>query len=626
MSQAPLKKPHSRAWRACKRVLASLAGVLAGILLYLTLFDFPPWLVTMVLKPVNSGILVLEPEAVRLNIVQGITFDHPRVYRKGVVGPPAIRANKAAIRFNWPALLRGGLPFKRVTFSKVSFVPSLLKAPQDAKHMTDKAGPGGVFTQGSCELIMNACSLPGLQVDSFRGHLDVTTNAVMLRDVSALLSAESMSGSVTNFSLVFADGNMRINFESRFAPRLMAGFLSEIDWSFLSDLSQRFDARDRPPDCRTTIDINADGVGVGVHFILRNAAYRDVALTRAEGDVRVDWAPTNLVVSISNLNVTRPEGFGKADFSIDRSLGKVFFDGYSTFSPVALMKLIGIFEKGELDVFSFGGPVRAKAAGSVSYNDLALMDFNVDVESVGLGLGQFMSDNCNFHIRQRGYTTDVTDIKGRIFSGDLAGTAQFVIPGPGESNVSYSINGSLANAQFGRLAGMLDRAAVEYKGRLSAQLDVRGYLGKAMAHTATGTGRISIKDGRVFMLPVFGNFSKVMTKIIPGLDFVLRQNDAVASLTIADGKVSSDNVKIEGDILSLTGKGSYAFDGQLDFDVRVQLMKEHEFVAKLLRAITSPVSMLFQFRLKGTFSEPHWYPVNFSRDILEKLGLTGTRK
>ena len=50
-------------------------------------------------------------------------------------------------------------------------------------------------------------------------------------------------------------------------------------------------------------------------------------------------------------------------------------------------------------------------------------------------------------------------------------------------------------------------------------------------------------------------------------------------------------------------------------------MKEHMLVAKLIDIVTYPISKLFEFRLTGTIKDPHWYPINFSKDLLEKLGL-----
>ena len=50
-------------------------------------------------------------------------------------------------------------------------------------------------------------------------------------------------------------------------------------------------------------------------------------------------------------------------------------------------------------------------------------------------------------------------------------------------------------------------------------------------------------------------------------------------------------------------------------------MKEHSLVSKLVRVLTYPISKLFEFRLRGPLDDPKWYPVNFSLDLLERIGL-----
>jgi hypothetical protein len=129
----------------------------------------------------------------------------------------------------------------------------------------------------------------------------------------------------------------------------------------------------------------------------------------------------------------------------------------------------------------------------------------------------------------------------------------------------------------------------------------------------------------VFLFPLFGGLSRYLAGIVPGLDFVLRQTDLKTDFTIADGVVRMDRVLIEGDVFSLLGKGHYDLRDELDFDVQVALMKEHTLVAKVLRALTYPISKLFEFRLRGSLDDPRWYPVNFSTDLLERLGLKGTQ-
>jgi hypothetical protein len=226
-----------------------------------------------------------------------------------------------------------------------------------------------------------------------------------------------------------------------------------------------------------------------------------------------------------------------------------------------------------------------------------------------------------------GTTGTVSDIRGRLYEGELSGSAVFVAPTDSTQSIAYAVEAKLQDANLEKLMKAVTTEKQDYSGQISARMNVKGWLGKTHLASTSGEGAVKIREGKVFMMPVFGGLSSLMGRIIPGLDFVMRQSDASAEFTITDGKVHTDKILIEGDVLSLNGHGDYVLDsGKLDFNVQVKLMKEHTLVAKLVAILTYPISKLFEFRVRGTIAEPTWYPVNFSKDLLEKLGLEKEKK
>ncbi len=202
------------------------------------------------------------------------------------------------------------------------------------------------------------------------------------------------------------------------------------------------------------------------------------------------------------------------------------------------------------------------------------------------------------------------------------GGGSFLLPEHERGNTAFDISLSATNMNFEEVAAILVHDGdEEYRGRLSGRLALRGLLGEGNGQTVQGEGSVTINEGRVFMLPVFGGLSDIMTRIIPGLDFVLRQSDASGEFVVAESRVSSEKIKVDGSVLSLKGHGHCGFDRSIDFHAQVTLMKDNNLVAKLVRALTFPISKLLEFRVRGTLDDPNWYPVNFSRDLLEKIGL-----
>ena len=50
-------------------------------------------------------------------------------------------------------------------------------------------------------------------------------------------------------------------------------------------------------------------------------------------------------------------------------------------------------------------------------------------------------------------------------------------------------------------------------------------------------------------------------------------------------------------------------------------MKSHTFVAKIIGVITYPISKLFEFQVGGTRDNPEWQPINFSTELLKRIGI-----
>jgi hypothetical protein len=119
---------------------------------------------------------------------------------------------------------------------------------------------------------------------------------------------------------------------------------------------------------------------------------------------------------------------------------------------------------------------------------------------------------------------------------------------------------------------------------------------------------------------LFGGFTTSLARVVPGVDFATRQTDARAPFMVHDGRIWAQDVQIEGDVLSLTGRGSVAFDGGLDFDVQVRPLKDKTLVGTAMRALAYPISKLFEFRLQGKVDEPRWSTTVFTRGNGGKAG------
>lgn len=354
---------------------------------------------------------------------------------------------------------------------------------------------------------------------------------------------------------------------------------------------------------------------------LRSATYREVPVLQADAVLRTVNDGTNRTVTLAPLSVARREGSARGDLLVDLEGHTVRFDARSALDPQALRRMLNVLRSPAWDEWEFSGPVSIDARGTAGYRSNAATEFTATIAGTGATFRRYRMDNYAMRMQMRGATNRVSDVRVGMYGGEVVGAARFVLPETDASNTLFDAALKMRDMDFKQVAGVLARDTDrDYSGRLSGELALRGMSGDRLAETVEGGGLVNITDGKVFLLPVFGGLSSFMTRIIPGLDFVLRQSDAHATFLVGDGRISMQEVNIEGDVLSLKGSGHYTFAREVDYHAQVKLMKEHSLVARLVRVLTYPISKLFEFRLRGTLDEPRWYPVNFSTDLLERIG------
>ena len=137
------------------------------------------------------------------------------------------------------------------------------------------------------------------------------------------------------------------------------------------------------------------------------------------------------------------------------------------------------------------------------------------------------------------------------------------------------------------------------KGVVSGRYNFKTRMGQE--ELMTGNGSIRIEDGNVFAIPTLGPFSSIIGGILPGVAYNTARL-ATADFTVADKKVSTQNIEIVGSGFSMFGDGDiYFLTGKLDMDMRLNAQG-------LPGIVFFPMSKLFEYHSDGTFSNPGWSP------------------
>jgi hypothetical protein len=480
------------------------------------------------------------------------------------------------------------------------------------------------------ELQLTDCVVQGLHIRDLTCLIQSDGRITKFKDIDGSVGSESSGGPVRGWVSLDADTRLLCGkTEFRFQPSLLVPVLQAWNMHGTVRLVRHFEFDQTPPDCMLDVTRQCTSNGsteVSGKIRMEDCRYKGVNVPRADARVRLVLSETNSSITIDPLYIVRDEGVVRGGLTMDFDEDVIAFDGFSTIQPLALIRMVDVFSDDFLTNFFLEGSAVINASGEVGRGSNDLLAVRAKVDGRRIGSRRHVADECSFYLHTVGRTNTLSGIRGRIYGGTFEGNATCIRPANPASNMVYSVqDAEIRDIDLKRfLAAMGKGGDGEVRGKVTAHLDLQGCTGKERARTATGRGRLRITDGQIFTLPLFGGMTEILTKIIPGLNFVLSQSDARADFRVGGGKVHTGEVRIEGDVVSLSGRGDYRFDKQLDFKVQANLLKHKTAVGRAIHLLLSPLGWLLEFRLTGTLDEPKWYLRTFSKDLLKKLGMTKT--
>ncbi|MBN1270002.1 MAG: hypothetical protein JXB04_10455 [Kiritimatiellae bacterium] len=325
------------------------------------------------------------------------------------------------------------------------------------------------------------------------------------------------------------------------------------------------------------------------------------------------------VLRLDPFVLTRDEGTATGWIEQDFDHQLVDADIVSTINPKSIAQMIGPGPEEIMEPFMFHGPTRVAARGRVDYGTREQTDFSADVDGDRMQLLWFKADQCSFKLVGRGPRVEAQDIRGELYGGQFSGTA-VIYPVESSTNVRYEVSMIGEDVGLRQVAEALQEADPDtnatpriYEGRLSAAVTVAGFMGEGRGKTAEGEGRMRVRDGRLFDIPLLGGLSRVLSRIQPGWGYA-QQTDFRAAFTIANGRFTTENLRLEGDAVTVLGRGHYYFNEKLDFEVEVQFLRRSK-MNPVINLVTLPFRKLFLFHLGGYVDDPRWRPINFPKEL-----------
>lgn len=621
--------PNHIRWRfyfawLVRRTLLIVILVLALALLYLRMVGVPGWARTRILDALNRGPYVVDVASARWSVSRGIILRKVAIHQKGVVGSPAVQAREIFVRLDLGDLLDGRIVINTVTIRDSVVSPSFTSSGAATSSATSMGS-----LDWSLRLLLERSEFLGVKVNRFTADMAYEKGRLAVENIAGEVSGPHSvrPGRLLTGSAYYESTNSLLKGEvtAELDPNILAPLYLALNLRGMHRFVQRFDIQgasttyrlEFSKDCRSGGPFNIKG-RVG----LQDFTYRDVPISRADAYVDMIFSRTNSQLIVDPLYALRPEGHSQARLAVNFTQPAIEFSGLSHFDPTKLIHMLGIFPDSRLADMSFAGPVTLTATGRVDLAGSRASEIQLKADFQDLTWKKLALKHVTFDLIRHGRTNDLSNLVCEAYGGTLEANGRVIQPATNTAFASYAVTGSFDGVELASLVRIKRPEDNSMEGKLGGELYLEGLIGRGQSASTLGYGNVRIRDGKVFMLPIFGGLSKIMTDLIPGLNFLIGQDDATMDFTVSKSRVHFREMTIEGDILSLRcDKGSLGFDKTIDGYIRLTLMKEHTLLAKLLKPITYLPSKLLEFRVTGTLQDPRWYPTNFSKDLLEKLGL-----
>ncbi|MEO6872660.1 MAG: AsmA-like C-terminal region-containing protein [Chthoniobacterales bacterium] len=432
----------------------------------------------------------------------------------------------------------------------------------------------------------------GIDFDGLTTDFAWERNRMMLRDLrlrhrSGLLSAD----------LLNAPNDFRLNVESGIAPNALlplaqpplARFLKQWEWQRAPNIRLTITGTSRDP-----ATWHGDG-----RLDLGPARFRGVRLKSASGDLHFGGG----VYALNNFKVTRDEGKATGAFSFDTKKQEIKIDHVeTTLKPSDAIVWIEPRFLEHVTPYRFHHAPHVLANGIVQLGKGKQTHLQLDVTAPG-GMDYTFIDKVLPFDQISGtllFTDDrlqILGLKGTLFQGNLTGGADISLA---HGDHRYTASLAVDKVDFSSLTDLYFKYK-SARGELSGKFDFGGIGDQKPA--LHGAGKVDVRNGNVFAIPVFGPLSELLSKFVTGAGYSVA-HEATAPFTIRNGVIHTDKLKVSGKLFAMIGHGDIDFvRNKLDFDIRID--------ATGPGAVLTPLYQLFEYHGSGSLTKPTWKPKRF---------------
>lgn len=329
----------------------------------------------------------------------------------------------------------------------------------------------------------------------------------------------------------------------------------------------------------------------------------------------VDLLQTEVDYTNRTLTLIKPKAWraGKQELSassVSYTLGEtriLVTNGFSTAEPMAVAHAIGPHVEEDLKPYRFLRPPTVHVDGAIPIRSERDADLHFIVDGGPFQWWKLEVSHGNGKVDWVGQRLSLKDMKGDFYLGKATGKADFNFS-TNSRTADFGFTFVATDASLNLLAkDLTDGKTNKLEGLLTGRVEITN------ANTADfqkwdGAGRVSLRDGLIWDIPIFGVFSPALDTIMPGLGSS-RAREGAATFIVTNGVVNSNDLKVETLMARLRYWGTINMKGTVNARMEAEMFRNAWVVGPVLSFALWPVSKTFEYQITGSIHKPKSNPV-----------------
>lgn len=282
-------------------------------------------------------------------------------------------------------------------------------------------------------------------------------------------------------------------------------------------------------------------------------------------------------------------------------------NGFSTAEPMAVARAIGPHVERDISPYRFLRPPTVHVNGAIPIRSERDADLHFVVEGGPFQWWKLEASHASGKVDWVGQQLSLKEMKGNFYLGTGTGNADFYFDTNSRS-ANFRFTAVATDASLKLLArDLADGQTNKLEGLLTGRLEITN-ANTADWETWNGAGRVALRDGLIWDIPIFGVFSPALDTIMPGLGSS-RAREGSATFVLTNGVIYSDNLKVETLMARLRYWGTVNLQGVVNARMEAQLFRNAWVVGPVISLALWPVSKTFEYQISGTIHKPKSDPV-----------------